>query len=38
MARNKFDTDEEIEKIHHKLTYKYVEGGVVLKETGFTIK
>lgn len=29
---------EEIEAIHHKLTYKYVKGGVILAETGFTIK
>ena len=29
---------EEIEKIHHKLTYKYVPGGVVLTDTDFTIK
>lgn len=29
---------EEIEKIHHKLTYKYVKGGVILADTDFTIK
>lgn len=29
---------EEVEKIQHKLNYKYVKGGVVLKDTGFTIK
>ena len=38
LAKENGANDEEIEKIHHKLTYKYVEGGVVLKETGFTIK
>ena len=31
-------TDEEIEKIQHKLTYKYVKGGVILADTDFTIK
>jgi hypothetical protein len=29
---------EEIEKLHHKLTYKYVDGGVLLVDTDFTIK
>lgn len=29
---------EEIDKIHHKLTYKYVKGGVILADTDFTIK
>lgn len=29
---------EEVEKIHHKLTYKYVKGGVILVDTDFTIK
>lgn len=29
---------EEIEKLHHKLTYKYVQGGVILADTDFTIK
>lgn len=29
---------EEIEKIHHKLSYKYVKGGVILADTDFTIK
>lgn len=29
---------EEINKIHHKLTYKYVKGGVILADTDFTIK
>ena len=30
--------DEEVRKIHHKLRYKYVEGGVILADTDFTIK
>lgn len=29
---------EEINKMHHKLTYKYVKGGVILADTDFTIK
>ena len=29
---------DEIKKIHHKLTYKYVRGGVILADTDFTIK
>ena len=31
-------TDEEIKKLHPKLTYKYVKGGVILADTDFTIK
>ena len=31
-------SEKEIEKLHHKLTYKYVQGGVILADTGFTIK
>ena len=31
-------TEEEIKKLHHKLTYKYVKGGVILEDTDFTIK
>ena len=31
-------TDEEIRKLHPKLTYKYVKGGVILSDTDFTIK
>lgn len=31
-------TEDEIEAIHHKTTYKHVEGGVILADTGFTIK
>lgn len=29
---------EDIAKLHHKLTYKYVQGGVILADTDFTIK
>ena len=38
LAKKNGATDEEIEKIHHKLTYKYVKGGVILADTDFTIK
>ena len=38
LAKKNGATDEEIEKLHHKLVYKYVKGGVILKETDFTIK
>ena len=31
-------TEDEIEKLHHKLTYQYVKGGVILADTDFTIK
>lgn len=31
-------SEGEIEKLHHKLTYKYVQGGVILADTDFTIK
>lgn len=31
-------TKEEIKKLHPKLTYKYVKGGVILADTDFTIK
>lgn len=31
-------TDEEVKKIHHKLRYTYVNGGVILEDTDFTIK
>lgn len=37
-ARENGATEEEIEKIHHKLSYKYVKGGVILADTDFTIK
>ena len=38
LAKQNGATDEEIEKIHHKLRYKYVDGGVLLVDTDFTIK
>ena len=37
-ARKNGATEEEIKKIHHKLRYTYVEGGVILEDTDFTIK
>ena len=37
-ARKNNATDDELEQIHHKLTYKYVNGGVILIDTDFTIK
>lgn len=37
-AKKNGASEEEIEKIHHKLTYKYVKGGVILADTDFTIK
>lgn len=38
MAKANGATEEELEKTHHKLTYKYVKGGVILADTDFTIK
>ena len=38
LAKQNGATDEEIEKLQHKLTYKYVKGGVILADTDFTIK
>ncbi len=38
MAKENGATEDELEKIHHKLTYKYVKGGVILSDTDFTIK
>lgn len=38
IASNNGATAEEIEKLHHKFTYKYVKGGVILADTDFTIK
>lgn len=37
-ARENGATEEEIKKLHHKLRYTYVSGGVVLTDTDFTIK
>ena len=38
LAKENGASMDEIEKIHHKLTYKYVKGGVILADTDFTIK
>lgn len=38
LASHNGATPEEIEKLHHKLRYKYVKGGVILADTDFTIK
>ena len=38
MAIENGATEEELKKLHHKLTYKYVSGGVILADTDFTIK
>lgn len=38
LAKENGATEEEIEGLHHKLTYTYCKGGVVLTDTDFTIK
>lgn len=38
MARANGATEEEIEEVHHKTTYKHCNGGLVLVDTDFTIK
>lgn len=38
MARANGATEEEIEEVRHKTTYKHVPGGVILYDTEFTIK
>ena len=38
MAHQNGASMEEIRKIHNKLNYKYVKGGVILDDTPFTIK
>lgn len=38
LARKNGATEEEIKKLHHKLRYTYVNGGVILEDTDFTIK
>lgn len=38
LAKENGATREEIKKLQHKLTYKYVKGGVILMDTDFTIK
>ncbi|MBO7716699.1 MAG: hypothetical protein J6S85_24245 [Methanobrevibacter sp.] len=37
-ARLNGASEDEIKKLHHKLRYTYVDGGVVLEDTDFTIK
>lgn len=37
MAKDNGATDEQISKISNNLKYKYVKGGVILEESGFTI-
>ena len=37
-ARKNGASLEEISRIHHKLRYKHVKGGVILEDTGFTLK
>lgn len=37
LAKKNGATEDEIKKIHHKLRYVYVDGGVVLEDTDFTI-
>lgn len=37
-ARKNGATEEQISRIHHKLRYKHVKGGVILEDTGFTLK
>lgn len=38
IARENGASEDEIESIHHKLTYTHVDGGVVLTDVEFTIK
>lgn len=38
IASNNGASKEEIRKLHHKFSYKYVRGGVILADTDFTIK
>lgn len=38
LALENGSNEEEIKKLHHKLTYTYVPGGVILADTDFTIK
>lgn len=38
IAKENGASEEEIKKLHHKLTYTYTNGGVVLTDTDFTIK
>ena len=38
LAKKNGASEDEIKKLQHKLTYKYVKGGVILADTDFTIK
>ncbi|MBR5795285.1 MAG: hypothetical protein IKY26_04020 [Erysipelotrichaceae bacterium] len=38
MAKKNGAGIDEVKNIHHKFTYKYVKGGVILADTDFTIK
>lgn len=38
MAIKNGASESDVENIHHKFTYKYVKGGVILADTDFTIK
>ncbi len=38
LAQKNGASEEQIKNLHHKLTYKYVNGGVILSDTDFTIK
>ena len=38
MAKENGASDEEISRVHHKLRYKHVKGGVILEDTAFTLK
>ena len=38
LARRNGASEQEIEQLHHKLSYTYTQGGVVLTDTDFTIK
>lgn len=38
MAKDNGATEEQISRIHHKLRYKHVKGGVILEDTAFTLK
>lgn len=38
LARKNGASEEQIEKLHPKLGYKYVKGGVILEDVDFTIK
>lgn len=38
MAARNGASESDVENIHHKFTYKYVKGGVILADTEFTIK